>query len=214
MRKHSPRPGLFLWLFALAVLPAAGCRLYTKYPERLDLQPTSLLPRENPAEVALLPVVDKTGNPKVQEILPDLRKAFYWKLMDRRYTPLGLGYVDRVLQAQPGGPVPLVKDLLGKFGEDAILLVTVKAWSERLLRVDRRVRASLEIHLVSSHSGREVWGGTVDTEIRAPGHGMPSPDEIPMLRKEVLNLLAAKALALLPKRKIGAYPAGAPEGGK
>jgi len=208
MRKLSAGTGLVFLLPLLSLLPAAGCRLYSKYPERLDLQATSLLPRENPAEVAVLPVVDKTGDPRVQKILPDLRRAFYWKLIDRRYTPLGLGYVDRVLRTQSEGPVPLVKSLLGKFGEDAILLVTVNSWSEKLLRVDRRVRASLEIHLVSSRSGREIWGGTMDTEIRVPGHGMPSPDEIPLLRKEALNLLAGKALGLLPKRKIGTYPSG------
>jgi len=205
MRKLSAGTGLFL----LFLLPAAGCRLYSKYPERLDLHTTSLFPRENPAEVAVLPVLDKTGIPNVQRFLPDLRRAFYRRLMERRYTPLALGYVDRVLRTQSGGPVPLVKNLLGKFGEDALLLVTVNSWSERMLRADRRIRASLEIHLVSSRSGREVWGGTVDTEIKVPGHGMPSPDEIPLLRREALDILAGKALALLPKRKVGSYPAGA-----
>ncbi len=208
MRKWSAASGLFwLCLWAL-LLPAAGCRLYSKYPERLDLQPTSLLPRENPAEVAVLPVVDKTGRPKAQKILPELRRAFYRRLMERRYTPLSLDYVDRVLRTRAGGAVPLVKDLAGKFGEDALLLITLNSWSERLLRVDRRVRASLEVHLVSARSGREIWGGTVDTEIRVPGHGMPSPDEIPLLRREALDILAGKTLSRLPKRKIGTYPAG------
>jgi len=214
MRKISAGTGLFLFLSFCALFAAPGCRLYSSYPNRLDLKAAADLSRENPAEVAVLPVVDKTGNPNVQRFLPELRRAFYRALMDRRYTPLALSYVDSVLRTLSTGPVPLLKDLRGKFGEDALLLVTVNSWNEKLLRVDRRIRAALEVHLVSSRTGREVWGGTVNLEIRVPGHGMPSPDEIPLLRREAMAILASKVLAKLPRRKMGSYPVGTLPQGK
>ena len=181
----------------------AGCTLHQQFEDRLDLKAMEALFAESPSDVAVLPVVDRTGSPRAQMLLPTLRRALYLNLIDRCYAPLDLGFVDRILRVEPEGPVPPIDALLGKFEEDAILLVELTGWNERPLAVDRRLRAELFVSLRSTRTKAQLWGGTAKVEVQVGGHGMVGPDEIDARKEEAVRLVAAKVLSCLPKRRTG-----------
>jgi len=182
---------------------AGGCGLHQQYPEHLDLQAGPSLARENPAEVAILPVANRSGSARAQKLLPELRRAFYLALRDRHYTPLALAFVDRNpgLESLAPGQEPPSKELLGSFQEDALLVITVTRWDESYLKADRSLRVGLEARLLSSASKEELWGGVADFEVKVSGHGMAGPAEEEAMRQDGLERAALRVLSELPRRK-------------
>ena len=188
-------PGLF------TALLLAGCSLHTPFMEHMDVRDTPRLASEKPADVVVLPVMDDTGKDSVRQLLPDLRRALYNAVKAKCYSPLDLDYVDKEIKGGGHGVVPAIASLQGKFGEDAMLQVTVTAWSDRKFRADRRLQVSLELRLQSSASKELLFGGRIETEIRAPGHGLVGPEEVPELMREAILALARRALSKLPDRR-------------
>ncbi len=178
-----------------------GCGIHAKYPEKIDLKATHLLPKENPSDIAVLPVMVAEGAGKVGNTAEDLREAFYKELINRRYSPLDLRYVDKVRKEKGLVSVMDVNSLAGAFGEDALLFITVTFWDERHFYVERRIVCALKIQLVSSKSKAEIWGGTMDVSLKLPGHGMIETGEEEFYRRKAAFLAAKRALSTLPLRR-------------
>jgi hypothetical protein len=186
--------------FFLVLAALAGCGFNQPFTELMDVRDRPALAEEAPSDIVVLPLMEETGNPTVQMILPELRRAIYRALIARCYTPVSLDHIDARLEKEGGGGVLNLAALRGTFGEDAMLQVRVTGWSERKFRPARRLRAAAEVSLNSSASGRELVGGRLETEVEVPGHGGIGLEMVERMRLRAVDRLAERVVAGLPRR--------------
>jgi hypothetical protein len=184
------------------VLPAllAGCGFHQPVKEMMDVRARPAMAKEAPSDILVLPLMDDSGHPRAQVVLPQLRRAIYRALIGRCYSPLSLGHLDQTLQKDEKGRVLSLAALRGKFDEDAILQVRLTAWSERKFFPDRRLMAAAEVSLVSSASGEELLGGRLETEVEVPGHGGIPRDQVEQMRLRAVHGLAQRIVSGFPRR--------------
>ena len=155
------------------------------------------LEKRQPADVAVAPVRDQTGDDTVPRDL--MRTAFEEALVDRLYSPLDADYVDQnwVEASFRGTPSP-----------DALLLVVIEDYDSSRLYSSGRVVIGGEVVLFegADTTGAVLWSTTLRDEIDlAQGRGgppTPSETHIP----EAVRRFARKALDKLPERNaVAAY---------
>jgi len=142
---------------ALALL--ASCHSLPETPgDGSEILVEGRLAERNPADVAVLKIVDQTGQPNVP--LGVIRHAFYVGLVDRRYSPIALEYVDsRVVDAsyRPGA-----------LHEDAALKIYLTEWDTTDWETHRRMAIEADIFLLDARpidANQELWGWRVREEV-------------------------------------------------
>jgi len=186
--------------YFLVLVALAGCGFNQPFEELMDVRGRPALAKEAPSDIVVLPLMDDTGNPKVQMVLPELRRAIYRALIGRCYTPVSLEFVDARLGEEGGNRIFALAALRGKFGADAMLQVRVTGWNERKFRPARRLRAAAEVSLLSSTTGEELLGGRLETEVEVPGHGGIGLEMVDRMRLRAVKRLADRVVAGLPRR--------------
>jgi hypothetical protein len=157
-----------------AVLATTSCETTNKPPRGYDNEAlvTGRLAQVNPVDVVVLPIDNRTERTDLP--LEALRAQFHAGLVKRRYSPLGLEYVDaRAVEAayQPGS-----------LQEQGVFQVSILEWNDRSLETHGRLEVLALVHLLdaSGGSGEALWGGTVTRKVdvnleraTAPGTRLP-----------------------------------------
>ena len=148
-----------LTLALTAVLATAACANTNKPPRGYDNESlvTGRLAEVNPVDVVVLPIENLTERTDLP--LEAMRADFHTGLVKRRYSPLGIEYVDaRVIEAayQPGA-----------LQENAVFQVSILEWDDHLLESHGRLEVTALVHLLDAEngSGEALWGGTVTRKI-------------------------------------------------
>ena len=148
-----------LILPSLAFVLVAGCHSLPETPGRhAEILVEGRLAERNPADVAVLPVVNKTGNTAVP--LNVIRHTFYKGLVERRYSPINLEFVDRKVVDASYQP--------GALQEDAALKIYLTEWDDSSWETHRRIGIAADVFLLDSRpidANQELWGWRVRQEI-------------------------------------------------
>jgi hypothetical protein len=114
---------------------------------------TGKLEKKNPIDVVMAPIDNASGNEGVP--LEDLRAAFQRALVKRRYSPLGLEYVDKT-----------VVDAAYKNGtlqEEAVMRVKIEKWDESLWETHTALVIKAEAHMIDPQDpSGDLWSGKID----------------------------------------------------
>lgn len=144
------RPILALALSALAL---AACNDIPK-PRGSAVRATdsqSLL-EKSPIEVAVAPIVNASG---ASVPAGELRVSFQRELVERRYSPLALDFVDRRVVDAAYTP--------GAAQESATLTVTIEKWDSSLWTTHGAITAKITASLLDAKgSGDVLWSATAD----------------------------------------------------
>lgn len=144
------RPTLALALVALAF---TACTTVPKAPGSATRStPSETILARSPIEVAVAPVVNASG---AQLPASELREAFQKELVERRYTPLALEYVDRKVVDASYTP--------GASEESATLTITIEKWDASLWTTHSAITARITASLIDARgSGSVLWTATAD----------------------------------------------------
>jgi hypothetical protein len=148
-----------------------------------------LVVQEAPIEIAVAPVVNASG-----ASLPAaaLRDAFQKELVDRRYSPLALDYVDRKVVEAAYTP--------GASDEQATLVITVEKWDASLWTTHGAITAKVVAQLIDATGGGKVlWSATADQRFDFPALREHLSTETARM-KFACDEIAAELLAKLPPR--------------
>lgn len=180
----------FVPAFALAALVLSGCNDIPKGPgSAVKTTPTDRVKEEAPIEVAVAPVVNASG-----ASLPsaELRLAFQKVLVERRYSPLSLEYVDRKVVDAAYTP--------GASQESATLTITIESWDSSLWTTHGAIKARMTAALVDARGGGDVlWSATADQRFDFPEIREHLSTESARVRF-ACDRIAAELLARLPAR--------------
>lgn len=179
-----------IFAFVLSALVLAACNdipktrgsaVRTTDKERVQTQ--------SPIEVAVAPVVNASG-----ASLPssELRSSFQTELVDRRYSPLALDFVDRKVVDAAYTP--------GAAQENATLLITVEKWDTSLWSTHGAITTRMTASLLDAKGAGEVlWSATTDQRydfLQQNEHLSTEGARV----KNACDAIAADLLARLPAR--------------
>ncbi|MHC5064668.1 MAG: GNA1162 family protein [Planctomycetota bacterium] len=160
-----------------------------------------------PVDIAVLPIEDatpaKTATPHLEVIRSQVAQA----LVQRHYSPLSQAMVDQRMRETGAGPGPSVVDasyqrsMLGRFGEDAVLGLTVVDWDESTLMKNSRVNFTARVSLMHSASRQILWAGDVDGSVKAGGDGV-APRRRPDRASAAAKTFAEAVIETLPIRRM------------
>ena len=198
----SPRriaPGFLLLVPALVL---AACRDVPRpIGEGVSSTPSTRLGEHPPIDVAVAPVANMTGTSDGSLPAGELREAFWWKLVDQRYSPLALDFVDKhVVDAAYKSGAP---------GEQAVLLVQVEKWDTSLWETHNVISVKLTAHLVDAADGSgaagrsgagDLWTGKVDQRFDFGSDAEKFTTEAARMTW-ACRQIAAAVLARLPARQ-------------
>ncbi|MFY9341739.1 MAG: hypothetical protein WAT39_04575 [Planctomycetota bacterium] len=161
------------------------------------------LATRSPSQVAVLPVEDGTADGSVQRHLVFLRQELMRQLPSRLFTPLTATTVDAALnnvaKPAPGDSIVVpatLQKLAGHAAEDAVFALRVERWDENRLHVDRTLRFQFQAALIGS-DGVQLWGGSIQGEIKAGGAG-PAPRDKEGMARSCGELAVREMIARLP----------------
>jgi hypothetical protein len=169
--------------FLLALL---ACETPTAIPQHVtDKLPSRGLEAVQPADVAVAPVRDETGNGAPVEAM---RAACYVGLVDRLYSPVSLDYADRQWTEAAFG---------GGGAAEAVLDVAITKWDTTHVPQRGVVLARAEGRLIDTRDpeGQPLWAMGVTRRLDLGG-----PDPRGDWATQAAELLAAELLAELPQR--------------
>ncbi len=160
-----------------------------------------------PVDIAVLPIEDaspaRTATPHLEVIRSQVAHA----LVRRNYSPLSQVMVDQRMRETGAGPGPSVVDasyqrsMTGRFGEDAVLGMTIVSWDESTLMKDSRVDFTARVSLMHSASKQILWAGDVDGSVKAGGDGV-APRRRPDRASAAARTFAEAVIETLPSRRI------------
>jgi hypothetical protein len=185
----------FAALALAAILAGASCSS-TRPPRGAsnDGLVTRRLDQVRPVEIVVPPVENHTGNPRVP--VEAMRAEFQRGLVQRRYSPLALAYVD-----EHGTPTE-ASYRPGSLGEQAVLRVVLTGWdtarwaSHSILVIDADVAL---LDASSPELSESLWGGHTTRTIDLSLQRGSFINEEAMLERAV-ELFADEVLAALPSR--------------
>jgi hypothetical protein len=145
--------------------------------------------QEDPIEVAVAPVVNASG---ASLPVAALRDSFQKELVDHRYSPLALDFVDRKVVEASYTP--------GASDEQATLVITVEKWDPALWMTHGAITARIVTQLIDAKGGGEVlWSATADQRFDFPGLREHLSTETARLQY-ACDEIAAELLGKLPAR--------------
>lgn len=112
-----------------------------------------------PIDVAVLPIVNSTGKSDGSVPASAMREAFQKKLVEQRYSPLALDFVDKnVVDASYRPETP---------SDQAVLKIQLEKWDTSQWETHNAISVRLVAHLVDASSAgassaSDLWTGTVD----------------------------------------------------
>ena len=190
---------LFLGLSACAT-PMSGVR--SALIQSPDLH------RLSPADIAVLPIEDRTSDKKVSRLLAYMREEINRALPLRKYSPISIRTVDAAF----GDSLPVdgssliqeavLKKLCGRADEDAVLAVQINRWDESSLLSSAIVRFAAEVTLLSSKEGLALWSGDLQGQVKAGGQ-KPAPRGPSARARAAAKEFVAQLIDRLPRRRTG-----------
>ena len=174
----------------VVLVSACQARAPRPAPNRAEPLGGAGLDALQPADIALAPLRNQTGNPEVP--LEDLRRALYEGLIDRLYSPLELAYVDRHWEES---------SFAGAAPPDGLLVVSITQWDTRQLRSHGILQATAELRLFEGGSTESpmLWGSLVHRQVDLGVH----PEQHTLVRDllpQAIEAFARSVLLELPER--------------
>jgi hypothetical protein len=151
--------------------------------------PSGALEEANPADIVVAPILDETGNRAFPAAM--LREAFQAGLVKRRYSPLGLAYVDD--HVVEGAYTP------GTLEEDAVLTVIVESWDTTYLESRGGIAVRAEARLTDAATQGLLWSGRIDRSFDFGSLRARNPTR-ERFQREACDKIAGEILAALPAR--------------
>jgi len=195
-------------LFSWFGVGLGACALQTSSVRSALIQSPDLH-RLHPANIAVLPVEDRTGNKSVAALLPFMRDELNRSLPYRRYSPMAVSWVDSSLRdSAPARGASLVeeavlKDLAGKVGQDAdaLLAVRINHWDDSSLLASAIVRFSAEVTLLGTKERKALWSGDLQGQVKAGG-ATPAPLDPADRARAAAAEFVAQLMQRLPRRRV------------
>lgn len=181
---------------SLALLGSAcsSVRIAPKGADNENLH-TGRLQHVNPLEIAVLRVQNSTGVESLP--LEHLRSALASQLVEQRYSPLSLSFVDsKLADTTEASYTP------GELQENAVLQTFLTKWDESRWRSHSEVTVAGEIYLLDVASpdvSRSLWGGRFERAVSVADLRAAIPTDTE-LRERLVERLADEVLASLPAR--------------
>ncbi|MDZ4773567.1 MAG: DUF4136 domain-containing protein [Planctomycetota bacterium] len=141
-----------------------------------------------PIDIAVLPVVNNTGKNVPASVL---RASFQQGLVERRYSPLSLEYVDRNITEASYNP--------GASQEQAVCTIEIARWDTSLWETHNALQVNLVVRIVDATSGQELWKGSVDQRFDLGTQIENLPTETQRIQK-TCDILSTEVLQKLPPR--------------
>lgn len=176
-------------LCILSLLVVAACQT-TPTPVGIGTRgegATKILER-SPIDIAVLPIVNNAGALVPASVL---RESFQQGLVDRRYSPLALEYVDRNISEASYSP--------GTSQEQAVCTIQIDRWDTSLWQTHNALLAALSVTITDALNGETLWRGTVDQRFDL-GRSIDNLPTETMRIQRACEILAAEMLQKLPLR--------------
>jgi hypothetical protein len=142
-----------------------------------------------PIDIAVLPVVN---NARANVPAKVLRGSFQQGLVERRYSPLSLEYVDRHITEASYNP--------GASQEQAVCTIEVAKWDTSLWEMHNALKVDIVVRIVDAASGNELWKGSVNQRFDM-GHDIENLATETQRIQRACDILAEEMLQKLPLRQ-------------
>jgi hypothetical protein len=155
---------------------------------------TSRLNEVRPVEIVVPPIQNHTGNARVP--VAAMRSEFQKGLVQRRYSPLSLAYVDKQAKPMEASYRP------GTLGEQAVLRVVLTGWDTSRWTSHSRLVIDADVALLDAQApdlSKSLWGGHATKTIDLALQRDSFINEDAMLERAV-QMFADEVLATLPAR--------------
>ena len=172
-----------------------------KMPEvvRTDTNPKFGKAREDLVDIVVLAARPPEGDPRADgPHLRRFRRKVYEGLVNKGYSPLKLNFVDQAFTDEPITVRADPDQSITKFGEDAIMVLSLNEWDRRFVRQENGIMISATLSLIKSKPKEKLWMH----EIRHRLYKIPlNADERHLTIDEVVvDLVVKDLLAKLPSR--------------
>lgn len=194
--RHPALLGAALWLWSCHAAPPLP-----HPPEAANLYEADRCRQrlEQIVDVVVLAPRPPEGDPRGDApFLRRFRRRVYEALVAKGYSPLRLAYVDEQLATDPPEKRYDPDSNRTRFGEDALLALSVSEWNRDYYYSDRAYMVSAALALIDSKTNEKIWS----YEIRHRLYPVPREIEEPGLTRDdvIVDRLVADLLAKLPSR--------------
>jgi hypothetical protein len=187
-----------LWI--LSSLAFAACQApATNLREPASFVSPDLASRR-PVEVAVLPVKASCAAPEV--VVRAMRRAAYDALLERKYTPVGMDYVDAAIPASAGetdGRVRDVDAVLPLLKEDAVLAATIRGFDQASIFTAGLIILGADFALIERSSGARLWSVQIDRQVPVRAAHLAGAPENEILERAVRDFVG-EAFTSLPTK--------------
>ena len=185
---------------ALLLVALAGCKVPAPVRVEANFVAAPALVDQSPADIAVLPIEDRTQSDELAPHLTFLRQEVMRQLVDRRFVPMTAEYVDAHSPVPAGESVlePATLSRLAGQDNDAVLGLVVNEWDESRLLSHRKVRFQFEAAMVAA-DGEQLWSGTIQGSVKAGGAGA-APLDRDAAARSCGKLAVREMLLRLPSR--------------
>ncbi|MFT5286951.1 MAG: hypothetical protein ACI8TQ_003126 [Planctomycetota bacterium] len=188
----APRP--LLGILFVALIAASGCAIpIQKAQNETNRYPSFGLEKASPVDMAVLPIVDRTGGEVPVRII---RNQLYLGLADKLYSPISLNFVDvNWVEASHDAT---------SLDADAVLRIVIEKWDTSLISTHGALAAEIAIEILdgAAPSGDPLWGVRIRRRLEI------MKGNVTLSRAEIFDraaeLVAEEILALIPARNVAA----------
>lgn len=161
-----------------------------------------------PVDIAVMPPTDATnrtaGLPGLSPAslpLQEIRKLAYKELLQRRYSPLSLDFVDKAVLGKATPVEASYSEIRERCAADAILNLTVNRWDSSRLQSSGLFSIGMEAYLVDARTGETIWQGRADWDMHLGNEADQDRVSTEELRERGIKRFFTEFLAQLPKRE-------------
>ncbi len=201
-----------LFFFSLiALLFSTACQTTERVPDSLWADASAKL-TPDVVDIAVLPPVDATPPremliPGIQAPTPPVEKfrlAAYEQLIQRRYTPLSLDFIDMKLLGKPEPVAASYQDMRGSWGEDAVLGITINHYNASRLEARKAISIGLEAYLLSSRTGETLWQGRISRNFDFSEDDRAAQASKQDLEEKAITKIVEEIFQQIPRREFPA----------
>ncbi|MBL8858585.1 MAG: hypothetical protein JNL28_08785 [Planctomycetes bacterium] len=186
----SFRSALAISFLSIVSVFALGACHTTPTPVGIGIRGTNAtkIMERSPIDIAVLPVVTN-GDKRIPSNV--LRAAIQQGLVERRYSPLALEYVDRNVTEASYTP--------GASQEHAVCTIQVESWDASLWDTHNVLTIAMNVKIDDAASGANLWTGSVNQRFEF-GQAIESLPTQTQRVQRACDILAAEMLQKLPLR--------------